>query len=384
MKDIVVKILRNRTRYLALWLGIQALSLQTFSTLASAGVSAEHDFLISTTDQWLMPRYATFTQQARQLALSADAACRDVTRFEPVTVQDAWRGAMRSWAAVGWVNYGPITEGNLKSRIQFWPDEKNLVKRKTRELLGASQPEREMSAEQLGQKSVAVQGLNALEYLLFDQEFLASIATKDSASRQVPFCRLLTAGSQNLAEIAADVEQRWKTSFREQWLDADYEEQQPHYLKDNLERVFGAMVASLEVIKSRKLAPAIGIKAGKGLGKTNPWLLESWRAEHSAQNMRATLESLQALYVAPASFSSYLLKKQPDAKALDGQIRDAFTAALAQTVPAQMSFERAVKAGEVVQMIELYNAVGDLAQLLKHEYAPAAGLKIGFNANDGD
>ena len=82
---------------------------------------------------------------------------RRAKAFRPTT--DAW-----SYAEI--IRFGPITEQNRLERMLFWPDRKGIGLKQVQATLAAKDATAADPA-QLPAKSVAMQGLGALEFVLF-------------------------------------------------------------------------------------------------------------------------------------------------------------------------------------------------------------------------
>ena len=99
--------------------------------------------------------------------------------------------------------FGPLAEGNRAWQIQFWPDKKNLVARQVEALLN-SKPG--LTAADLDNASVVVQGLTAYEYLLFDPAL-----DLNNSEQKARYCPLLVAIGEHQQSLAADILASWQS-----------------------------------------------------------------------------------------------------------------------------------------------------------------------------
>lgn len=74
-----------------------------------------------------------------------------------------------AFAHVEMYRFGPGLVDNRLARLNFWPDRRGLGARQTRQIIRTQDPDA-LNPESLADKSVAVQGLSALEIVLFDGE----------------------------------------------------------------------------------------------------------------------------------------------------------------------------------------------------------------------
>lgn len=109
-------------------------------------------------------------------------------------------------AAVNIVRIGPVLENNRLEKLFFWPDRRGIGLRQIQAIIAKQDPTATDPARLAG-KSVAVQGLTALEFVLYGDgaETLAQIPDGYR-------CRLALAISTNIDGIAGDLLTAWKAS----------------------------------------------------------------------------------------------------------------------------------------------------------------------------
>lgn len=154
---------------------ITALSLGFMTPFAAAQTAPEgaryaelNDAIIT---HQIAPAHEAFAIAARDLAAALDGYC--VTETSGLdTVFDAYHDTYDGWMAVSWVNFGPQSLFMRPVRVHFWPDSRNTV---GRQLAGVLNEPRDdlLDPEVLASASVALQGLPALERLLFEGDGLA-------------------------------------------------------------------------------------------------------------------------------------------------------------------------------------------------------------------
>lgn len=340
-------------------------------TLGAMNVQADalDDRLMSaTTDGIIMPAYQRLVSHTDALQQQSQAFCQG--QVAQKNLQQSWLEAMKAWSYIAPVNVGPISQGNQAWRLQFWPDKKNLVQRQLKSLL--KQPAESISAPQLAEKSIAIQGLNAVEFLLFDQ-YPGGLKPGNTA------CALLQAMSVNIHQAAVAVYDGWRLSFREQWLDKELNRNGSH-----INRLYTAAVTSLDVVKGRKLGEPLGMKDGSLSQNSNPWFLEAWRSRQSLALLGAVIQFNRDLYEHEQGLGAYLLNRSPESTELDAQIRQQFATLQATLNKMSHSLLDQIQSGQTADAVALYKQLEPLVKWLSVDFPRASGLQIGFNSNDGD
>lgn len=108
----------------------------------------------------------------QQLAAAADAQidvmetlCQSPSAANLHTARESFSGLVTVYAFAEAVRFGPITTNDRLERLFFWPDRKSTGLKQVQKAL-VSEDESVLRVSSLKDKSVALQGLNALEYVL--------------------------------------------------------------------------------------------------------------------------------------------------------------------------------------------------------------------------
>ncbi|EEX41505.1 imelysin family protein [Vibrio furnissii] len=289
-----------------------------------------------------------FKTEADQLAQAFGRYCEQAD-LDTDTLKTQWHQTMTAWMALQGQERGPAAALEQSWNVQFWPDKKNTTGRKMAALV---HQDRAWSAEQIAQQSVTVQGLGALEWLLYDATSPLTSAPKSALGI-----------SQNLANKADVIAQAWQQNPWKAMDVATWESEYIALLSNQLEHAMSKM--------TRPLA---------NVGKPRPYFSESWRSKTSMLNLKANVEAMQALYLA----------------SLDGQLRERNLVELADRVktqyanlvdtwPAEPSLFDMLQTKEGYRdALSQYNKLDQLKYLLHEEVAVALGVVIGFNSSDGD
>ncbi|OBT14788.1 iron-regulated protein A [Vibrio sp. UCD-FRSSP16_10] len=271
------------------------------------------------------------------------------------SLEKKWSATMASWMALQGQERGPQQALDQSWNIQFWPDKKNTLGRKMQALL--SEP-KAWSAQDISEQSVTVQGLGAIEWLVYDQ-------SSDFSSNH-DTCQTAISIGENLVNNASSIEQAWQenpwTDLSEQAWVSEYVSLMSNQLDYTMKKL------------SRPLAK---------IGHPKPYFAESWRAKQSLSNIQYNVLALQEIYFADGTGLDHLLRSQGKYQLADNMSKQ-FTNILSAW-PEQSSLFDALQSREGYSMtLAQYNKLEYLKYLLDENVALELGIVIGFNATDGD
>jgi predicted lipoprotein len=328
--------------------------------------------------QYIAPRFAALADAGGRLDTAAGSFCDTPTPATLTTLHAAFLDAAEAWAAVEHLRTGPASIGNRAERLYFWPERKNVTQRQLAALL--RRPDvASLTPEALGGGSVAVQGLPALEMLLYGDEAEASLLAGDAAR-----CAVVRAIAGNVAGIAGELATGWSAPDGFLATLAKPETANPFFASgaEAARRLFNDLLTLFRLVGDTKLQAPMG----ESLDRARPTLAEGWRSGRSLRMIAANLASARAMFGREGGFGlRSLLIDGLDSREIDREIQNAFDAAelaLAE-VPEPL--------GEAVQTEEGRAAV---SKLLHHwrrardqvaqRFGPTVGIAVGFNALDGD
>jgi predicted lipoprotein len=354
-------------------------SVEALSAIQLSESAAEYQLLSAATHALILPAYQDLDNRSQALAKASSSFCQQTSPDELAGPRQAWLSAMASWSAVAGIGFGPIDEANSAWHFQFWPDPINLVHRKFKSRIKGIN--KDISADELAGASVAIQGLSAMEYLLFD----AKVAMSENYVSRPHYCILLQETAKNLAINAHTLNIAWQSDYHIRWLDLARENAKAAYFLRNVESLFSGMVMAIDVIKDKKLGGPLGYKVGKNSrGKTNTKLLESWRSQSSLENIRSTLTFSQRLYNMDHGLGWYMKARSPKSEGLDQRIRKSFKDAIDHVDALGAPALKLLKNKQSSALDALYQSIKHLQQVLKIDYAKEANILYRFNARDGD
>ena len=375
-----------------------ALVVVLFGTLTSAAVFAagteEEDSGISPgayqsvneslVRHHVLPRYRSFAASTGRLREAVGALCTSTAEDSLDRARYAYHEAMDDWMEMQHLQFGPLEQQLRAHRVYFWPQARGKVGEAIADLLSAGDDDN-LSPGRFSGTSVAVQGLPAVEHLLFVRGDALSV---DKAGRAE--CRVLEAVSRNLEEIAHEALEEWTvaaaaggtSSYADLMLEPGPGNADFPASKDATLLFFSAFHTGLSLIAEVKVRPVLG----DGLASARPPLAESRASGRSTRNVAINLEALQALYVAEAeSGLGALVATSKEDTALDPLMRKAFRLTLENVRSLDATLDEAATDPALRQRAEkLSLQVRALRQLVRTRVAEALDLAVGFNALDGD
>lgn len=343
---------------------IQPAAAQRVTAQQAAKNAVEHYF---------QPGYRALMTEARSTEQQMTALCAAPDAQHLAAAREGFGKLVVVWSRIEMVRFGPALRDNQLERILFWPDRRGIGLRQVQALL-VEKDESATKPDTLYAKSVALQGLTALEYVLFGTD--ADDLTKSAKSFR---CRYGAAIAGNIGNIAENLHR--------QWTDADgIAAQLTHPGPDNrlyrndeevLSQIVGTLAYGFEAIRDTRLLPMLG----KDAAHAKPKAALFWRSRQTIPAIAANFAGLQALY--DTSRIGDTLRDDPDelAKSIDTEFGN--TAQFLPTITPDVAKAVTDKTErEKVQAVYLFTR--SLQGLIGHELAAALGLSVGFSSSDGD
>ncbi|MCQ1057280.1 imelysin family protein [Photobacterium sp. DNB23_23_1] len=331
-----------------------AFALAFLSTALLVGCNSDTNKTSQTIHQQHLAAANQFSAAASRLNTSMAALCQKDSTASLETVQLAWAHTMQSWMPFQGREKGSEAALALSWQIQFWPDKKNTTGRKLSQLL---KQDNVWTVDDLTSQSVAVQGLGAVEWFLYDNP---------QALQSEKGCQLAEAVTTHVNQSGNTLVSAWQEN---PWQTMTPELALGEYL--------GALNNQLDY-SIKKLQRPMGKP-----GTPKPYQAESWRSGTSMMNLKTNVTAMQQLYLADGYGLDQLLRHKGYAETAD-RLVDQFTNLLA-TWPKEPSMTSMLKSREGYrQLIAIFNGLEYIQLTLQDEVAPELGIVVGFNATDGD
>lgn len=238
-----------------------------------------------TVENVVRPAYQNFEAQTLQLQNQVSQLCTSPSRAALIGVHGQFTKVARSWASIELFRSGPVMDENRLERVLFYPDRKSTGLKQVQRIL-ANADSSAIASNTISGKSVAVQGLGALEFLLFGTGY-AVLSAEPNSFR----CQFASSITDNLNSIATELNSAWSSEYSEQWINAGQKDSVFINDQEAVNELLGTVVHSLEAIKDIRLKAFLRKEATRDRPKSALF----WRSENTLSMMRANLDFVQSM-----------------------------------------------------------------------------------------
>ena len=342
---------------------------------APSGARAEADHAAiarASLTEVIRPGYAALADSTAGLKAKLETLCRQPSAASLKSAKDAFASAVGAWSKVEIIRFGPMIADHRFERLFFWPDPKGLGLRQIQEAL-TKHDATVTDPDQLAGKSVALQGLPALEYLLYGED--GNLPKEDRSCR----CSFGLAVAANVDRIAKAVAEEWREGSPHEKAFLNPASGNPYYHapKEVTLDLFKVFTTGIELVRDQKL----GKPLGANLAEAKPKLAALWRSGLTFDNAAGNLEGVRAIF-ARGGFAQVVAQESPG-------VENSILFDLDHAIEALRGIDRPI--AEVVRNEDLRAKLEALRVGLKNSAQTAgdmisrgAGLAFGFNAMDGD
>ena len=319
-------------------------------------------------DQVVVPAYTEHARATKELGPAIERHCMGSSAADAAAIHAAFGEAMDGWQRAWPFSFGPVMHGAGRARIAFWPDRRGSAARQMRTVL-RNRNEALLDAGKLAGKSVAIKDFQALERLLFE------------VPRDAYTCGLARAIARHQSEIAAEILDAWtgEGGFRQTALAAGGDNDRYADDAEVARDLMRSLTEGFDVIVTQKLQAPLG----EGVEKARPKRAESRRSGRSLRNVVMNLESMRAMVETPGGFAD--LVAAHGAGALADDLRKGFAGAVSKAASVHRPLGDAVTdPDERAKLLDLLRSLHALRALVTGPLSRAAGILVGFNAQDGD
>jgi predicted lipoprotein len=324
---------------------------------------------------YIRPSFHAFAVEAGALKADVATLCATPSSTALEQAQDGFRSTVGAFSRIEFVRPGPLGIADRLERLLFWPDSKGIALKQVQAALAA----KDTTAAEAGllqKKSVAMQGLGALEYLLF------GTGNEDLSSGEGAYrCGYAGAISTLVDGLATTIDVEWQDAGPDgpaaHMLDPRPDAQDYRSQTEVLEKLAGTLINGTETIRDQRLKPVIG----EGGGKPKPKSALFWRSEMTVPALAANFGGLRDFFVAAKYPEALGTTNSWVASSVMFELDNAVRAATALVDP----IDKVV--GDPVLFAafkSLVTVTGSLDSLLGTNLATALGLSVGFSQLDGD
>ncbi|MCK5917704.1 MAG: imelysin family protein [Cocleimonas sp.] len=334
------------------------------SVLAAADWSKSN---LDVVDQFAIPSYQTLQKNSQQLIQSSQAFCSNANEKQFNTLKKSFHETMDAWQIAQIFRSGPAMQKMRFYRLEMWPDRSNAAAKHLRKLQKEANPD-SLKAENFSKASTAIQGLSALERILYAKAVTPNdFQEKGKANFK---CQLVQTISLNIHTISTELLKAWEQDFRNLIRTPSKDNTVFESHKSVAAQFLNDLNTQLQVILTQKFKRPLN---GKNFRLTRA---ESWRSQRSLRNILFNLKASNELY--KIIFLSHINDEKLQQKQ-------------------QQLFEQALKLGKDLalplqdahqkhseKLTQWIAAIGALNSSMNSELPIAIDIPLGFNSLDGD
>ncbi|MDX8476964.1 imelysin family protein [Mesorhizobium sp. VK24D] len=341
---------------------------------ASAAVKASH-VIEHAIDGFVRPAYASLDDHAMSLTKAMRQLCAAPSQQNLDAARADFSATVEAWSVAEVIAFGPIKENNRLERMLYWPDRKSIGLRQVQATLAAKDPSAADPA-QLASKSVAMQGLGALEYVLFG-DGAETLAGKDEPYH----CAYGAAVAANIQAIAGEVRDAWSDKpggFAALW--ANPGSKNPLYRNgtEAVTELVGALINELEMVRDVRLK---GFLSAKPDADDKPKQAIYWRSQNTTISLAGNLRGIDELFQA-----SKLGNALPgDTRWMAESIHIQLTNGVATAKSVNGPIDKALADPALRDKLDHFALItSSLSTLIGTRMTAEFGLTAGFSFLDGD
>jgi predicted lipoprotein len=336
----------------------------------------------------IRPGYADLAKETGTLQRKVGTLCQQPSALALGDAKSAFAATVAAWSKVEILRFGPVTANHRYERLFYWRDPKGIGLRQVQDAL-AQQDQSSTLPDDLAAKSVALQGLPALEYLLYGDGAEAlvkddSVVAGQDSSPKVEHgdafrCAFALAVATNIDRIAKSVVEDWRegSAYEKAFVGPAPDDPIYHAPKEITLDLFKSFSAGIELVRDQKLGKPLGASSAEA----KPKLAAFWRSGLSFSNAAGNLEGVRTLF-ARGGFARVVADESPG-------VEDSILFDLGHAIEVlrgiDLSMVEVAENDDLRAKIEaLRVALKSAAQTAGDMISRGAGLAFGFNAMDGD
>ncbi len=325
---------------------------------------------------YIRPATTEFRTSSSTLPDAVAAVCEQHSPDTVDAFDSAFGSVVQSFGRISFLRFGPLADEDRLSRLAFVPDPRGISQRQIRKLL-AARDETVLEAASLADKSVAVQGLTALQLIAFDKS--TGVTLGEAGETRDYICGYALAISKNVAAIGAELDAAWSNDagFKQILLTGGVGNPRFTSSQEALEEVFSALVTGLIVVKDQDILPVLGASPEKARATRMPFS----RSGNGIAYIKAELAGIQDAVNAFGFDASSFDRQERITRSLDFDFSQAEATLNRLTPPIRKTFSDT----DAYQQLKVaVFIVSSLRDTLNGRIGSGLGLSGGFNALDGD
>lgn len=347
---------------------------QAVDATAAENVRKTHAQMVQgVIDGHIIPRIAQLHDATVHLAEDLKSYCSNPAgdAAARARVAQSFQRTVTAWGDIDFVRFGPVAEASRLERFFFWPDPRGTTERQLQALL-AKRDEALLAPGALRAQSAAVQGLGALEFLLFSEAKPIDGADDDARYR----CAIAASIAANLEAIAGEIETGWiaPQGWRAKMLAPGSDNPVYKDASETAREVVKALLTGLQIAQDRNALPRLQAALAKPPKKIR---LAFERSGMSDRYLGQSLASLSAFF----DGTGLLAFVPPEKSWMKAFIPRAFETLVAD---APLLSRAESPDDKITRLRKMRFSLNGLRQIVGRELAPGADIVLGFNELDGD
>ncbi len=324
---------------------------------------------------YIRPNYAQFLKAAQELETTTKTLCKTASPATLAQEKQAFAKTVLAFSRIEHIRFGAMTKKHRLERLAFWPDRKNIGLKQVKRVL-KTQDTSVLSLSSLQNKSVALQGLTALEYVLYgnEQDSLAKPGITGTFR-----CHYAQTIAQNIVKIGQNLIKGWEDNHPhvQAFLHPSADNETYMSEREVSQTLFLSFLTGLKLVKDFK----IKLPLGASLKKAKPKRAAFWRSGLALASIASTTRSVQDMFVTGGFF--YLADKAEAgiAESVVFEFKTVTSILLSFHQPINVVVKDKTKREKLESILPALNNIYDNAGAA---IAKATNMTLGFNALDGD
>ncbi len=324
-------------------------------------------------EDFIQPGYARFHEASTKLSDTVETLCTTPSAENLENVHAAFADTVRTWSRVEIVRFGPVTGENRYERILYYPDRRGVGLKQIQSLINGVEPYPD-TLPQLERKSVALQGLPALEYTLFGTG--SETLTTDEGAARCSYAGLIAA---NVEGIADELDAAWADpeGVSRLWMNPGSDNPVIRDNREALVELLGSIVHGIEMVRDIRLKAFLG----ETPAEDRPDVAIYRRAGETMASIAANLEGIRSLFENSGMTLVLPQESRETGYTISTELDEAIV--LAQSLQ-EARKDLLNDPASRDQLEDLRGRLAHIKALANEDYGDAVGLTAGFSFADGD
>ena len=321
-------------------------------------------------EDFIQPGYQRFHLASGELTNEVEALCTGPSEQGLEDARGAFSKTAVAWSHIEIVRFGPVAGENRYERILYYPDRRGVGLKQVQRLINGFEPYPQTLAELQG-KSVALQGLPALEYALFGTG-AETLASEENSDR----CHYAELIAKNIESIARELDRAWSDpeGVSRLWMNPGSDTPDN---REALVELLGVVVHGIEMVRDIRLRAFFG--ETEETDRPNAAIYR--RASVTFASIAANLRAIQSLF----ETAGMTLVLAPGDREIGYRISEELGGAIALAQRLDGAPGDLMQSPEGRTELEaLRDRLARIKRLTNEDYGNAVGLTAGFSFADGD